>query len=60
MDMPHYDGLMNVDYLLDAFEIEVSKKHRFQALDWVLRATPARWWGTHKDNFYDCVTIGGR
>ena len=48
---PYYDGLTDVDKFLDAFEREVPEKHRFQALDLALRAMPARWWGTHKDNF---------
>ena len=51
--MPYYDGLTDVDKFFDAFEREVPKKHHFQALDWVLRATPARWWGTHKYSFDD-------
>lgn len=49
----HYDGLTDVDLFLDTFEREVPENHRFQALDWALRATPARWWGTHEDNFED-------
>jgi len=52
-NLPHYDGLTDLDFFLDAFEREVLKKHRFQALDWVLRTTLARWWGTHKDSFSD-------
>jgi len=52
--MPYYDGLTDVDKLLDAFEREVLEKHCFQTLDWALRATPTRWWGMHKDNFDDC------
>ena len=46
-DLPTYDGLNEVDTFLDAFEREVSEKQRFQALDWVLHATLARWWGMH-------------
>lgn len=42
-DLPHYDGLEDVDCILDAFEREVLEKHRFQTLDWVLRTTPTRW-----------------
>jgi len=38
---------------LNKFEREVLEKQRFQALDWVLHATPARWWGTHKGSFED-------
>ena len=49
--LPYYDGLNEVDKFLDAFEREVLEKHRFQALDLALCATPARWWGMHKDNF---------
>lgn len=51
--LPHYDGLTVVDCFLDTFEREVLEKHRFQALEWVLHTTPARWWSTHKDNFGD-------
>lgn len=32
-DLPHYDGLTNVDFLLDAYEREVPEKHCFLALD---------------------------
>ena len=48
---PYYDGLTDVDTFLDAFEMEVPENHHFQALDLALRATPARWWGAHKDSF---------
>ena len=55
-NLPHYDGLTDIDHFLDAFEREFLEKHRFQAVDSVLRATPARWWGTHKDSFDDwCI-----
>lgn len=50
---PYYDGLIEVDRLWDAFEREVPEKHHLEALDWVLHATLARSWGTHKDNFND-------
>ncbi len=49
--LPYYDGLTNVDNFLDAFEREVLEKNHFQDLDLVLCSTPARWWGTYKDNF---------
>lgn len=52
-NLPYYDGLTYFDHFLDAFEREVPKKHHFQALDWVLHTTPARWWGMHKDSFDD-------
>jgi len=48
-----YDGLNDVYIFLDAFDREVPEKQRFQALDWALRATPARWWHTHKGRFDD-------
>ena len=49
--MPTYDGLIQLDPFLVKFEREVSKKKCFQALDWVPRAKPTRWWGTHKVSF---------
>jgi len=52
-NLPHYDGLTNVDHILDAFEREVPENHHFQALDWALRATLTRWLGMHKDSFED-------
>jgi len=52
-DLPTYDGISEVDTFLNKFEREVLKKQRFQALNWVLCATPARWWGTHKGSFDD-------
>lgn len=52
-NLPTYDGLNVVDVFLDAFEREVPEKQRSQALDYALRAMPARWWGTHKDSFDD-------
>ena len=52
-NVPTHDGLNDVDIFLDAFEREVPKKQRFQALDWALRATPTRWWGTQKGRFDD-------
>jgi len=52
-DLSHYDGLTDVDWFLDAFEREVQEKHHFQALEWVLHVTLARWWGMHKDSFGD-------
>jgi len=52
--LPYYDGLTDVDNFLDAFEGEVPEKYHFQALDLALCAMPARWWGTHIDNFDRC------
>lgn len=49
--MHYYDGLTDIDNFFDAFGREVLEKHRFQALDLALCATPRRSWGTHKDNF---------
>lgn len=52
-NLPTYDGMNDVDINLDAFEREVPEKQHFQALDWALCATPARWWSTHKGSFDD-------
>jgi len=45
--------LNDVDVFLDEFEREVIEEQRFEALDWALHATPARWWGMHKGSFDD-------
>jgi len=55
--VPFYDSITDVDKFLDAFEREVSEKHHFQAMDLALRATPARWWGTHKATSMDGANI---
>jgi len=49
--LPYYDGLTDIDMVLDEFEHEVPKGHHFQALELALCAMPTRWWGTHKDSF---------
>lgn len=51
--LPYYDFLTDIDKFLDAFERGVPEKHFFHALDLVLCAMLARWFGTHKDSFDD-------
>jgi len=43
---------------LDKFERDVLEEHCFQALDIMLRATPARWWDKHKKKFADWKEYG--
>ncbi len=52
-DLPTYDGLSEVDAFLNRFERQVLEPQCFDALKWVLRAMPARWWGTHQGSFED-------
>jgi len=52
-DLPTYDGLSEVDAFLNRFEREVSEQQCFEALKWVLRVMPTRWWGTHQGSFED-------
>ena len=35
---------------LDAMEYQVAEEQQVLALDFVLKATPARWWETHKED----------
>ena len=37
-------------YFLAEFEEKVTESQRLSALEFVLKATPARWWGTHKQS----------
>jgi len=48
-----YDGFSEVNDFLNGFECEVPEQQRFEALKWVLCATPTRWWGTHQRGFED-------
>ena len=48
--LPTYEGLPNLASFLVEFEEKVTESQRLSALDYVLKATPARWWGTHKQS----------
>ena len=48
--LPTYEGLPKLASFLDEFEEKVTESQRLSALDYVLKATPARWWGTHKQS----------
>jgi len=50
---PFYDGLGNINTFIRGYGRWVPKSQRLLALDQALRATPARWWGTHKKNIGD-------
>nr|KUM49186.1 hypothetical protein ABT39_MTgene3735 [Picea glauca] len=49
-DPPMYDGTINVEDLLSSMEYRVVEEQRIPALDMLLKATPARWWDTHKED----------
>lgn len=49
-DPPIYDGTGNFEDFLDAMEYQVAEEQQVPALDVVLKATPARWWETHKED----------
>ena len=46
--LPTYEGLPNIASFLEEFEEKVTESQWFSTLDYVLKATPTRWWGTHK------------
>ena len=47
-ELPTYEGLPNLDTFLIEFEGLVTKSQHLSTLGHVLKDTPARWWGTHK------------
>ena len=47
-ESPTYEGLPNITTFLSGFEALVIEPHRLSELDYVLKATPAKWWGMHK------------
>jgi hypothetical protein len=42
-----------LETLLAQYEDKVLENQRLLALDITLKATPARWWGTHKETIID-------
>jgi hypothetical protein len=42
-----------LEKFLAQYEDEVLENYRLLALDLALNATPARWWGTHKETIID-------
>ena len=52
-ELPTYEGLPNLATFLIEFEGLVTELQRLFALDYVLKATPARWWGTHKQSIVE-------
>jgi hypothetical protein len=51
---PHkYDRFIDTTKFVKTFEAHVLKQHKLLALEIVLKATPARWWVTHKENIED-------
>ena len=44
-----------LETFLSDFEESVPMQQIFLAMDEALKATPARWWGTHKNNITEWV-----
>jgi hypothetical protein len=59
-NLPTFDGLNPLESFLMDFETIVPTQQRLLAIDEALKATLARWWGTHKSNITDwtqCRTL---
>jgi hypothetical protein len=57
---PSFHGLNDLETLLTQYEDKVLENQRLLALDLALKATPARWWGTHKEtitDWYQCKQL---
>jgi hypothetical protein len=53
--LPTFDGLNHLEAFLLEFEEIVPIQQRLLAMDEALKATPTRWWRTHKNNITDWV-----
>jgi hypothetical protein len=53
-NIPTFDGLNHLETFLVEFELIVPVQQRMLA-DEALKATPARWWGTHNKNIVEWV-----
>ena len=49
-DLPTYEEFPNLDTFLAEFEEKVLEPQRLLALDVALKATPTRWWVSHKES----------
>jgi hypothetical protein len=59
-DPPSFHGLNDLEIFLTQYEDEVLENQRLLALDLALKATPARWWGAHKEtitDWYQCKRL---
>jgi hypothetical protein len=58
--LPTFNGMNPLESFLTDFEEIVPTQQRLLAMDEALKATPERWWGTHKRNITDwtqCQTL---
>ena len=55
-EIPTFDGLSEIQEFLQKYEVKVPLDQRLKALDVALRATPTRWWATHKRNIANWET----
>jgi hypothetical protein len=53
--LPTFDGLNHLEAFLLEFEEIVPTQQTLLAVDEALKATLARWWGTHKNKIIDSV-----
>jgi hypothetical protein len=54
-NLPTFDGLNNLEAFLVQFDRIVPIQEMMLVLDETLKATPSRWWGTHKKNIVEWV-----
>jgi hypothetical protein len=50
---PSFHGVNDLEEFLTKYEEEVLENQRLLSLDIALKATPARWWGVHKETIQD-------
>jgi hypothetical protein len=54
-NLPTFDGINPLETFLSNFEESVPMQQRLLEIDEALKAPPARWWGTHKNNIKEWV-----
>jgi len=52
-NVPCFDGTNDVEEFICAYQVILKESDWLRALDVSLKATPARWWATHKDHIRD-------
>jgi hypothetical protein len=54
-NLPTFDGLNPLETFLSDFKESVPMQQRLLAMDEALKATPARWWGTHTNSITEWI-----
>jgi len=56
-DVPNFDGTNDLEEFIRAYQVVIPEKDWLRDLDVALKATPSRWWVTHKNHIQDWLQL---